>query len=131
MDLNLEINGDLSLTPDGDLATVVGWDEARQAMIRELFTNSSMTLADGTKVPPDCFFDPDYGLGVRKMVGQPFGLDFQATLIQKIKSAVSEQEGVNPNQDPVVEYFTYGSQIFVQIVVPLTSGSQKLTFRVQ
>lgn len=132
MDLNLEINGDLVLLPGGEIGHVTGWDEIRQSIIRALFTIPRQVLPEGTRIFPEYFFGPDYGLGITRMVGLPFGQAFKSKFTQKVRSAVTESQTysgdtlVDTSKDPLIEYYKYGGgRIFTRITIPLKNGAHK------
>jgi hypothetical protein len=67
-----ETTGDLQVGPDGDLLTVAGYDETRQALTRLLLTNPRMPdpSKPGRFLPADDWANVSYGIGLRRYVGR-------------------------------------------------------------
>ncbi len=70
VDFYCEYGTDFILDPSGGIQAATGWDEARQFIIRLLLTNPQETLQDGTVVPAEYLWHPDFGLGLRVFLGQ-------------------------------------------------------------
>lgn len=102
LDLWLDWNSDLILTPSGSVQMATGWDATRQGIVRSLITNPAQELPDGTITTPDYVFEPEYGVGLGKMVDQDFGAVTLSTLEQKIQNAVLSDPGVDSSVPPSV-----------------------------
>lgn len=121
--LSMPWRGDFELNPDGSLRIVSGVEKVQQRFVRRLFTNPREILAEGTLVVSDYLFDQEYGLGATKLIGQPFGADFEAKMTQKIKNAALIDESVDVTQDPIVTYWQDDRLIFVNVQVFLSDGN--------
>lgn len=124
MDLYLEWNGDLVLTPNGSAQTAVNWDQARERIIRRFLTNSAQQLPDGSFTPSDYVFDISYGEGAGALVDQNPDEAYVLSLNQRMRQAVLSDASADPGAVPVVvitqpEPDTY--QVFVS--VPLIDGT--------
>ena len=125
MDLYLEWNGDLVLTPNGSVQTAVNWDQARERIIRSFLTNSAQQLPDGSYTPADYVFDITFGEGAGALVDQNPDQAYILGLTQRMRQAVLSDASADPGQVPVIvitqpEPDTY--QVFVS--VPLIDGTQ-------
>ncbi len=121
--LYLDWGGDLQINQNGGLVLATGWDQVRQRILRRLLTNQSFTLADGSPVPADYIYDPAYGIGCRRLVGEPGGEATQSRLRQMINAAVLVDEGVDINRLPQITITTFDSfTLYVEIVVYLLTG---------
>ena len=125
MDLYLEWNGDLVLTPNGSAQTAVNWDQARERIIRSFLTNSAQQLPDGSYTPADYVFDITFGEGAGALVDQNPEQAYILGLTQRMRQAVLSDASADPGQVPVIvitqpEPDTY--QVFVS--VPLIDGTQ-------
>lgn len=75
-DLNHYFGGDVSVSSGGDLALASGTLRGQQRVLRRLLTNPALKDANGNVLAPgDYIFHPDYGAGVRRMVGQTTDLE--------------------------------------------------------
>lgn len=122
--LFLPWGGDFQLTNNGSLAMVSGVEKVRQRIIRRFFTCPAETLANGAYVPADYIFDPNYGLGATRMVGEPIATTLAATLTQKLKNAILIDEGVDTTQDPAISlYAAPNGEIWADVTVYLADSS--------
>lgn len=126
MDINLDLNGDLVFNADGDIAFVTGWEEAKQQILRLLFTNAKQVTRDGTVVLPEYVFAPNWGLSLTRLIGQPFGAGFKAAFTQKVRQAVAEvrYEDIDRTKEPLIEYFNHNVRIYVRIHIYLKQNRQ-------
>lgn len=75
-DLNHYFGGDIAVSSGGDLALSSGTLRGQQRVLRRLLTNPALKDANGNVLAPgDYIFHPDYGAGVRRMVGQTTDLE--------------------------------------------------------
>ena len=102
MDFYLEWGSDLVLTPTGSLQTAVGWDQARERIIRRFLTNRATTLPDGSTTPPDYIFSPGYGEGAGALVDQNPDDAFVADLTRRMRQAVLSDASVDPGSVPQI-----------------------------
>ena len=123
VDLYLEWNGDIIITPNGSLLLANGWDLVRQRILRNLITNSAQVLPDNSTTPPDYVFHPNFGIGVGAMVGQNPNKDYQQRLISKINRAVLSDSAVDPTNPPTVKFSSPSPGTWVvNITVVLSNG---------
>lgn len=88
-------NGDLLASPSGDLQTVTGVNNLRQALFRRLIT-----------VPGSLVHRPNYGVGIKNFTNAPNSFDNQRKIANRIKEQfeldfrVDEVTGVEINNPP-------------------------------
>jgi len=125
MDLYLDWNSDLLLTPSGSVQTAVGWDQIRQRVIRRVITNSAQQLPDGTQTQADDVFATDFGLGMGKMVDQDFDDEFLAELERRITLGVLEDSDVDTSIPPSIVFLQPNpSTLRISVTVTLLTGQQ-------
>lgn len=123
MDVYLEWNADLVLTPSGDIQTAVGWDEVRQRVIRRMITNPAQQLPDGTQTQPDDVFAPDFGIGMGRMVDQDFSQEFLAEMERRVALAVLEDADVDTSIPPNIIFVQPNpSTLQINVTVTLLTG---------
>lgn len=128
----LELGEDLVVSPSGGILMASGWDQIRQRIMRRLFTNPELKLADGEIIPADYIFDKDYGIGINQLIDEPITSTFLSNLTRRIKQGVMVDEGVDASKDPAIDYFVANQSVYVQITVTLTTGLQgQLVFEIQ
>lgn len=88
IDINHTFGGDLSVSPNGDIATVSGTTTGQQRVLRRLLTN-----------PTDYIWDLIYGGGLARMVGSP---SRPIALRGLIRSQLGKEAAVAPIPEPVV-----------------------------
>lgn len=103
-DLSLEWNGDLIVTPSGSIQIAVGWTQVRQRIIRRIITNAARLLPDKTFTAADDVFNPDYGIGLGRLVDQAFDQNYQAEIERMIAQGVLEDEDVDSTIPPSVVF---------------------------
>lgn len=87
-DLALQLGGDLSVSPTGDLALAEGAALTQQRVLRRLLTNAG-----------DYIWQPDYGAGLGMFVGQPGA---PAAIVGVTRSQLLQEAAVAPSPPPVV-----------------------------
>lgn len=88
-DLHHAWAGDLSAGPTGDLATVSGPALGTQRVLRRLLTN-----------PGDYIWQPGYGAGLARFVGQPAD---PAAIRALIREQMRREPAVAPVPEPVID----------------------------
>lgn len=118
-DFSLDWNGDLTITPSGSIQLAVGWTQVRQRIIRRIITNPAGILPDKTFSPADDVFNPDFGVGLGKLVDQSFSDDFEAELQRRIAQGVLEDQDVDSTIPPSIIFQRPNPSTLV-IVIGLT-----------
>ncbi len=88
-DLSHEFGADLAAGPTGDLALAEGAALGRQRVLRRLLTN-----------PGDYIWQPDYGAGLGRFVGQPAAPE---RIRAVVRSQIFRERSVARSPEPVVE----------------------------
>ena len=88
-DLSHEFGADLAAGPTGDLALAEGAALGRQWVLRRLLTN-----------PGDYIWQPDYGAGLGRFVGQPAAPE---RIRAVVRSQIFRERSVARSPEPVVE----------------------------
>ena len=101
-DFMLEWGQDLVLNASGTLATVSGWPQVRERIIRRLLTNPAQTLPDGSLTAADYIFDTSYGVGGGALVSQNPTQAWITALQQRIAAAVLSDVAADPGWNPQV-----------------------------
>jgi hypothetical protein len=123
MDIYLEWNGDLVITPNGSIQTAVNWDQVRERIIRRFLTNSAMQLPDGSFTPPDYIFDINYGESAGALVDQNPTKAWLLDLTRRMRQAVQSDTAVDPGAVPQVTVISSGGNAFQAYVsVQLING---------
>lgn len=95
-DLDHYWGGDLSVSNTGDIATVSGAGRGKQRILRRLMTNPADPVRG---LPADYIWEPDYGEGLPRLIGQPG----QATEISaRIRSGLSKEDAVAKTPAPQI-----------------------------
>jgi len=116
MDLYLEYNSDLIITPNGSLQFAVGWDQVRERIIRSLVTNPALQLTNGTTTAPDYVFHPSYGIGLGELVDYNLTKAQIQELTRAVNQAVLADVAVDPSQAPQISVLANNTNT-VQILV--------------
>jgi hypothetical protein len=108
--------GDLSISPSGDIAAVPRQSEVQSRIIRRLLTN-----------PADYIWHTDYGAGLGSFVGEPYSPNIiEGVILNQLKSetliARTPAPSVQITQAPVESSPTISVTVQFQIVGALTSG---------
>ena len=124
MDLYLEYNQDLVITPNGSIQFATGWDQTRERIIRSLLTTPATSLSNGATSTPDYIFHPAYLIGLGELVDTNLTNEDIAILTRQINQACTAE----PNVDPGVaaDILITGKQtntINIFIAVQLINGT--------
>src|ERR1017187_10339519 len=123
VDLFLDWNQDLLITPSGSIQTAVAWDRVRQRIIRRIITNSAQQLPDGVMTPADYIFHPDFGVGGGSLVDQNVSDDYIAKLEQIISRGVLEDADVDSTVPTSIQFSRPNDDtLWVIVSVVLKSG---------
>ncbi len=118
-DISHEFGADLLAGSTGDLALAEGVALGRQRVLRRLLTN-----------PGDYIWQPEYGAGLGRFVGQPTA---PARIRAVVRSQIFRERAVARSPEPVVEVqASDDGRVFVSIrYADADSGeTQSLSFRV-
>ena len=95
-DLSHKWGSDLSVGATGDLAVAAGPELGQQRVLRRLLTN-----------PGDYIWQPDYGAGLARFIGQPANpLQIQAL----VRSQIFKESAVARTPEPVIDISVSPSQ---------------------
>lgn len=126
LDLYLEFNEDLVLTPSGSLQLAQGWNHDRERIIRNLITNPAIALPDGSQSAPDYIFVPSYGLGLGAHVdSNPTAQDL-ADMERSIRQAVFADANIDPGTVPTIifqEITPSAFNVFVSVALASTTNA--------
>ena len=110
---------DLKLSPTGGIATVSGFERSRQRIIRRMMTSIG-----------DYIWEPDYGAGLPKQIGQLLNLS-------KIRGIIRSQMRLEPSvvnkPEPIIKVtqISGGVAVTVQYVSLPDKQPVSLSFRVE
>lgn len=94
--------GDLSVSPTGDLQTVTGPALGTERVLRRLLTN-----------PGDDLWQPGYGAGLARFVGQPAD---PPAICALVRQQMLREAAVAPDPDPVIDVQSDpGGILFIQV----------------
>lgn len=99
IDLNHIWGADVGLGPSGDLGQAQGSTRSQQRILRRLLTNPRTVLPDGTVLPPDYPFHPNYGAGLPRYVG--LAVD-PAEIVAVIRGQIQLEEAVAALPEPFI-----------------------------
>lgn len=105
---------DVQTSATGDLLAVNGTDLGTQRVLRRLLTN-----------PGDYIWQPDYGAGLRRFIGQTTNVD---AIRAAIRSQIFKESVVARTPEPSIDVSTYpGGAVFVSIqYADATSGATQV-----
>lgn len=105
---SLPFGTDFELSENGSLKMVSGVEKFRQRVIRRYFTNPAERISTGEFIPSDYLFDPEYGLGATRLVGEPTTDDAAARFRRKLRQAIFSDEGtyVDTSVEPEITLFS-------------------------
>lgn len=102
VDFFCEFGGDILTDQHGGIVAATGWDEARQFIERVLLNNPQETLPSGKFVPPDYIWHPEFGLGLKKFLGERMIPDILASMRIKCIQSVLTSVAVAQTPPPIV-----------------------------
>ena len=118
-DLALVFGADLAPGATGDLAVVRGSECGRQRVLRRLLTN-----------PGDYIWQPTYGAGLGRFVGQPVSA---AQIKAVVRGQIFKEAAVARNPEPVIDVAvdpTGVASVSIQYADAQTGDPQLLSFQV-
>jgi phage baseplate assembly protein W len=110
---------DLAVAPSGDLATVAATQLGQQRVLRRLLTN-----------PGDYLWNPGYGAGLARFVGQPANA---ARIRSVIRSQIFQESAVAQSPEPVINVAAQAAgtvAVQIQYADSTTGETQVLSFTV-
>jgi phage baseplate assembly protein W len=118
-DLNHAFGADIGVGMTGDLGIVSGAELGRQRVLRRLLTN-----------PGDYIWQPGYGAGLGRFVGQPASA---ARIRAVVRGQIFKEAAVARDPEPVVDVEVHTDGVTVvrlRYADATTGASQVLTFNV-
>jgi hypothetical protein len=104
VDAFCEFADDIQLDPSGGIQSAIGWDEARQEIERDIFTNPQGIGPNGQYLQPDYTWDPTFGTGLPRFVGRLGAPTTIKTLQSKLLTAVLSNPVVLQQPAPIVQF---------------------------
>ena len=89
MDISYQWGADLATGPTGDLALATNAQRGQQRVLRRLLTS-----------PGDYLWQPDYGAGLARFIGQPGNA---AQIRAAIRGQIFKEDAVARTPEPVIE----------------------------
>lgn len=111
-DLYHYYSNDVLGSPSGDLQRIDGITKGQQRVLRRLLTNPQEVRPDGSVLPADYIWHPDYGAGLGRFVGSPQRIPELQALI---KSQMLLEECVARIPAPVVKVTAIANGLSVDI----------------
>ncbi|KAF1009476.1 MAG: hypothetical protein GAK28_00114 [Luteibacter sp.] len=111
-DINHYWGADVGVGPSGDLGQAQGSARTQQRILRRLLTNPRAVLPDGTVLPPDYPFHPNYGAGLPRYVGLAVDL---AEIVALIRGQIQLEDAVASLPEPVISVSTITNGLAVSI----------------
>lgn len=111
--------GDLTVSATGDLATVSGGPLGTERVLRRLLTNQS-----------DYLWQPGYGAGLARFVGQPVD---GASVAAVIRLQMRREAGVASSPEPVIAVTTERPgtlAVDIRYADAVTAQAQSLSFQI-
>lgn len=120
---------DAAVSSTADLGTVEGTPRGQQRVLRRLLTNPRAIQPDGTVLPPDYPFHPDYGAGLPRYVG--LAVD-PAEIVALIRGQILLEDSVAriPAPQITVTQITGGLSVSIKYTDAATSTPATLSFNV-
>jgi phage baseplate assembly protein W len=118
-DISHQYGDDLVVAAGGDLATVAAVTLGRQRVLRRLLTN-----------PGDYLWNPNYGAGLGRFVGQPANA---ARIRSVIRSQIFQESAVARSPEPVIDVAVTPDgavTVAIRYADAATGEGQTLTFTV-
>jgi hypothetical protein len=114
VELKKPYDGDLELTPNGDLALLQDTFEnapaTEQRVEHAAFTSPTPLNADGVAIGrPDDLFHPDYGAGLPQFLGEPFTPALVARIQAQMLMALARDPNVAQSPSPSVSVIELAS----------------------
>jgi len=121
--------GDTGVSATGDLGTVEVTARGQQRVLRRLLTNPRAVLPDGSVLPPDYPFHPEYGAGLPRYVGVAVEA---AEIVALIRGQILLEDSVArvPAPEIGVTAITGGLSVTIRYTDAATSTPATLSFNV-
>lgn len=103
-DLYCEYGGDFIIDQSGDIQEAFSWDEVRQKIERDLFTNPAIDLPNGLQTQAEYIFHPDYGLGLKQYLGQLYKMDVITQMQERTLKQLRQDPAIALSPPPVVAF---------------------------
>ena len=112
-------SADLAIGPTGDLGLVAAAARGQQRVLRRLLTNAG-----------DYIWQPDYGAGLGRFIGQPGG---ESAIRAAIRGQIFKEDAVARTPEPIIDVqFTNNGSAYVHIryADASTGSTQILSFSI-
>lgn len=121
--------GDTAVSATADLGTVEATSRGQQRVLRRLLTNPRAILPDGSVLPADYPFHPDYGAGLPRYVG--LAVD-PSQVVALIRGQILLEDSVAriPQPQITVSQFSGGLSVEIRYTDAATSTPATLSFNV-
>lgn len=123
VDIFLPWGGDIQLDQYGGIQNATEWTEVEQEVSRELYTCPVGLDIFGNYLPPDCPFEPGFGLGLSRVKGQ-LG---SSELINNLQTICQQAVNNNPNTSkivpPIVKLTLSGHELDVIIYITMQNNT--------
>ena len=123
VDIYCEVGGDWKVDQFGGIQEATGWDEASQSIQRVLYTNPAEIAPDGTFLGPDYPWEPDFGLGLRRVVGRLESEELQKVITEKCTQACVQNIAVAKNPPPIIQFLLDVHVLSIYIFVTLANNT--------
>lgn len=106
-DFYLPYGGDIGFSATGDYQLATSRDLSIQRVVRGMLTNNEVDDTEGNVIsPPDDVFNPNYGQGMGRLIGQPATNQTQNLAESKARGALVVEPTVDQTIDPTVQFAT-------------------------
>lgn len=121
-------SGDISLSPNGDLAVATGDTLAQQELLRALFTSPILNDQAGNPfASPDYTFHATFGAGLGRRIGRPMApSETRAAILSSIALIAGIAQSPAPNV--IVAPFNNGMSVTIQYADAVTGQIATLSF---
>ncbi|MEX3628331.1 MAG: phage tail protein [Burkholderia sp.] len=128
-DLYQYFGDDIAASATGDLQPVAGIERGQQRILRRLLTNPREVLPDGSVLPPDYIFHPEYGAGLPRKVGDTVDIPKIRALIRG-QIMLEDSVARTPEPEIIVKPIQGGVSCTIRYVDAVAKAPAVLSFNV-